>query len=94
MGLLIGVIVGIALTFLAERYGELIPSSAAMGIGMLIPADVLSLFILGGFAQWIWAKTSAAQEEKFRIPLASGFIAGEAIIAVLLSILAWIGISF
>jgi uncharacterized oligopeptide transporter (OPT) family protein len=83
-GLLCGVIAGIVLTLLAEKYGQSIPSPSAIGIGMLIPADVLMPFMLGGLGQFIWSKVSPEQEQRFRIPLASGFIAGEAIIAVLL----------
>ena len=85
-GLLCGVIAGIVLTLLAEKYGQSIPSPSAIGIGMLIPADVLMPFMLGGLGQFIWSKVSPEQEQRLRIPLASGFIAGEAIIAVLLSI--------
>jgi uncharacterized oligopeptide transporter (OPT) family protein len=87
-GLLIGVIAGIVLTLLAEKYGENIPSPAAMGIGMLIPADVLMPFMLGGLAQYIWSKTAPKQEGDYRIPLASGLIAGEALVAVAISIYA------
>ncbi len=94
VGLLVGVIAGIVLTLLTEKYGTAVPSPAAMGIGMLIPADVLMPFVLGGVAQWIWSLRSKTTEDLYRIPLASGFIAGEAIIAVLLSILAAAGINF
>src|SRR3990172_4040279 len=45
VGLALGIGVGIVLALLSERYGQVIPSSAAIGIGMLIPADVLSLFV-------------------------------------------------
>ncbi len=86
IGLLFGVGAGIALTFLAEKFGQNVPSPSAIGIGMLIPADVLMPFMLGGLAQFIWSKTSTKQEDKYRIPLASGLIAGEALIAVALSI--------
>lgn len=86
IGLLCGVLAGIILTLLAEKYGRNIPSPSAIGIGMLIPADVLMPFMLGGLAQFVWSKTSPAQEDRFRIPLASGFIAGEALIAVILSV--------
>ncbi len=93
VGLLIGIIVGIGLTLLAEKYSETIPSPAAMGIGMLIPASVLMTFILGGVGQLIWARTSPKSEDTFRIPLASGLIAGEAILAVVLAILAAVGVN-
>ena len=94
VGLVIGIVVGIGLTLLAEKYSEQTPSPAAIGIGMLIPASVLMTFILGGVGQLIWAKTSAKSEEDFRIPLASGLIAGEAILAVVLALLAAFGVNF
>src|SRR6266540_3966998 len=94
VGLVIGIAVGIGLTLLAEKYKENIPSPAAIGIGMLIPASVLMTFILGGVGQLVWAKTSPKSEEDFRIPLASGLIAGEAILAVVLALFAALGINF
>ena len=94
VGLAIGIVVGIVLTILAEKWETITPSPAAIGIGMLVPASVLMTFILGGFAQLIWAKTSPQSEKDFRIPLASGLIAGEAIMAVVLAILAALGVNF
>ncbi len=93
-GLIIGIVAGIVLTLLAEKYGEKVPSPAAIGIGMLINASVLITFILGGVAQLFWAKTSPKSEEDVRIPLASGLIVGEAILAVVLALLAAFGVNF
>jgi putative OPT family oligopeptide transporter len=94
VGLVIGIGVGIVLTLLAERFKENTPSPAAIGIGMLIPASVLLTFIMGGVAQLIWARTSPKSEDDFRIPLASGLIAGEALLAVILALLAAFGVNF
>ena len=94
VGLLIGIAVGIILTLLAEYVSEKTPSPAAIGIGMLIPAAVLMTFIAGGIGQLIWARTSPTTEEDLRIPLASGLIAGEAILAVVLAVLAALGVNF
>lgn len=94
IGLVIGITVGIILTLLAEKWGDLVPSPSAMGIGMLITAAVLLTFILGGIGQLIWAKVSPQTEKDYRIPLASGLIAGEAIVAVVLAILAATGVKF
>lgn len=94
VGLVIGIVAGIVLTLLAEKYGENVPSPAAIGIGMLIQAAVLITFILGGVAQLIWAKTAPQSEEEVRIPLASGLIVGEAILAVVLALLAAFGVNF
>jgi putative OPT family oligopeptide transporter len=94
VGLAIGIAVGILLTLLAEKWEEKVPSPSAIGIGMLIPASVLMTFILGGVGQFIWSKVSPDTEKDYRIPLASGLIAGEAIIAVVLAILAAAGMNF
>lgn len=94
VGLAVGIAVGILLTLLAEKWGENIPSPSAIGIGMLIPASVLMTFILGGVGQLVWSKVSPKSEEDFRIPLASGLIAGEAILAVVQAILAAFGVNF
>src|SRR4030095_5281912 len=94
VGLLIGIGVGIVLTLLAEKYAEVTPSPSAIGIGMLLPAAVLMTFCLGGLAQLIWAKVSPRSEEDIRIPLASGLIAGEALLAVVQAILAAVGLNF
>ena len=93
VGLAIGIIVGILLTLLAEKFGELVPSPSAIGIAMLLPAAVLMTFVLGGMAQLVWARVSPSTEEKFRIPLASGLIAGEAILAVVQAVLAGVGLN-
>jgi putative OPT family oligopeptide transporter len=94
IGLAIGVAVGIILTLLAERWEDFVPSPSAMGIGMLITPSVIITFVLGGVAQLIWSKVSPKTEEDFRIPLASGLIAGEAILAVVFAILAAAGVNF
>ncbi len=94
VGLAIGIVLGIALTLLAERWAELVPSPSAIGIGMLIPASVLMTFILGGVGQFVWSRVSPKSEEEYRIPLASGLIAGEALLAVVLAILAAAGVNF
>jgi uncharacterized oligopeptide transporter (OPT) family protein len=94
VGLVVGIVVGIILTLLAEYYSEKTPSPAAMGIGMLIPASILMTFIAGGIGQLIWARTSPKSEEELGIPLASGLIAGEAILAVVLAVLAAFGVAF
>jgi uncharacterized oligopeptide transporter (OPT) family protein len=94
VGLMIGIAVGVALTLLAIKFGENVPSPSAMGIGMLLPAAVLLTFILGGVAQLAWSRASKETEDAYRIPLASGLIAGEAILAVVQAVLAAGGFSF
>ena len=44
--------------------------------------------VLGGIVQWLWARQNAEQKETFCIPLASGFIAGEALLVLAFAIIA------
>jgi len=84
--MLIAVVVGIVLTCLEPRYRKWVPSPTAMGIGMLVPGVAVGPMVLGGIVQWFWAKGHAASEEKFSLPLASGFIAGDALVALVIAI--------
>lgn len=88
VGLAIAVVVGIGLAVLGEKYPEWVPSPAAIGIGMLIPASILMTFILGGVSQLAWVRVSRKSEEHLRTPLASGLIAGEATVAVIQAMIA------
>ena len=101
IGLIVAMIIGSAYPYCVLKLGfgpnlsvVSVRSPAAMGIGMLITAAVLLTFILGGVAQLIWAKAHPESEKAYRIPLASGLICGEAIIAVVLAILAASGVNF
>src|SRR5881394_2088826 len=94
IGLTVGVAVGILLTLLSERWEDYVPSPSAMGIGMLITPAVIITFVMGGVAQLIWSRVSPQTEKDYRIPLASGLIAGEAMLAVVFAILAATGVNF
>jgi uncharacterized oligopeptide transporter (OPT) family protein len=63
-----------------------------LGLGILLPfASVLSLFI-GGVGGAIWQARDPASAKRYLIPLASGLIAGEAIVAVVVPVLLWLGL--
>src|SRR5258705_8634356 len=74
VGLAIGIAVGGVLTLVAEKFSEAVPSPAAIGIGMLLPASVFMTFVLGGVGQFGCARGSHKTELDVRIPLASGLI--------------------
>jgi uncharacterized oligopeptide transporter (OPT) family protein len=84
--MLIAVALGIAITCLEPRYGRFLPSPTAVGIGMLIPGQAILPMVAGGLCQWAWSKSSPTTEEKFCLPLSSGFIAGEALVVLVFAI--------
>ena len=92
--LLIGVGVGVLLSVL-ESNGKLrnwVPSPTGIGIGILVPGSAVITMFTGAVVGELWKKVNRAGYEARMVPVAAGFIAGEAIIAVLIPILVSIGI--
>jgi uncharacterized oligopeptide transporter (OPT) family protein len=86
-GFVIGCAVGILLTLTEQRWKKWTPSATGMGIGMLVPGAVVFTMVLGGFLQKLWERFDRERAEKLGTPLASGLIAGEAIVAVVLAVI-------
>ena len=86
--LLVGVAVGVLLTFLESnpKWRRWTPSPAGLGIGMLVPGSAVCSMFLGGVIGELWRMASARNHGQHSTPLASGLIAGEAIIATLIPI--------
>jgi uncharacterized oligopeptide transporter (OPT) family protein len=85
--LLVALGVGLLLT-LAEgtRARRFIPSPTAIGIGMLIPANAVVPMVLGGVAGALWRRANGRSEGVYAVPLASGFITGEALVLLFLAL--------
>ncbi|MSP72254.1 MAG: peptide transporter [Myxococcales bacterium] len=88
----VAVVLGIALTVLEGRFAKFVPSPTGVGIGMLVPGLAVMPMLLGGIAQFIWLKTRPETEGKFNLPLASGFVAGEALVVLVLALGAMFGV--
>lgn len=89
-----GAVVGVVLTVLEQRksWRAFVPSPTGMGIAMLIPFSAVSVIFLGAVADTIWAKLSRESHDRYSIPIASGLIAGEALVAVLIPLLVTAGL--
>ncbi len=91
--LVVGVVLGVAFSLMeATRAKNVAPSATGLGIGMLVPGSAIVTMFLGALCDWYWRRTDRASAEKSIIPLASGFIAGEAIVAVVIPILVALGV--
>jgi len=89
--LVVGALIGIILTVLEYRKVKWVPSPTGVGIGMLVPASVVLVMFLGSVFERIWHRIHPRSNEPYMVPLASGLIAGEAIIAVLIPLLVVLG---
>ncbi len=90
--LVIAAILGVLLAVLEDRKFKWVPSPTGVGIGMLVPAAVIIVMFLGGIVDAIWRRNNPRSNEVYTVPLASGLIAGEAMVAVLIPLLIALGL--
>jgi OPT family oligopeptide transporter len=85
----IGAALGIAITLLEKafpKHRHLIPSPTGLGLAFVIPAwNSISMF-LGALLAWTLEKKRPETAATYTIPVASGFIAGESILGVLVAV--------
>lgn len=90
--LIIGAILGIAIAVAESKGVRGVPSPTGVGIGMMVPAAVIIVMFIGGIVEHVWRRVSPRTYEVYLPPVASGFIAGEALIAVLIPLLVVVGL--
>jgi uncharacterized oligopeptide transporter (OPT) family protein len=92
--LVIGSVLGVVLAVLEMRVKNKnwIPSPTGLGIGMLVPAATIVTMFAGAVLGALWTKRSPRTAGLYLIPLASGLIAGEALVAVLVPLLVALGL--
>jgi len=90
----IGALFGVILTLLEQRpsWRKFVPSPTGMGIGVLIPISAVSTICLGAAADEVWRMARPQAHGRYSIAAASGFIAGEAIVAVIIPLLVTLGV--
>jgi uncharacterized oligopeptide transporter (OPT) family protein len=81
-------VLGVVVTVMenSPRLKKYMPSPAGLGIGVLVSLTVVSTMFLGGLACLVWQRRHKASADVFMLPLASGLIAGEAMVAVFAAI--------
>jgi uncharacterized oligopeptide transporter (OPT) family protein len=85
IGSLMGIALSVAEALVKDK--TWIPSPTGLGIGMLVPGSTIVTMFLGAVAGRVWERTNPRTSNLYLIPLASGFIAGEALVAVLVPLL-------
>jgi uncharacterized oligopeptide transporter (OPT) family protein len=83
----IGGALGILLTLLVRwfpRQAKYIPSPAGLGLAWTFHFFTSLSFLIGSIIAWGWQRRRPAQSEEFLFPVASGVIAGGALMGVLL----------
>jgi len=91
----IGLTLGVALAVIerfAPRSRSVLPSATAVGIGLMMPASIPVSFCVGAVSAAIAQRLKRDAAGRFVIPIASGVIAGESILAVVVA--AWNNLVF
>jgi uncharacterized oligopeptide transporter (OPT) family protein len=94
MSFSVGALIGIVFTLLEQKpaWRKYVPSPTGMGTGVIIPISAVTVMFAGALADWLWQRAKPAQHRQYSIAAASGFIAGEAIVAVIIPILVTLGL--
>ncbi|HHN78972.1 MAG TPA: OPT family oligopeptide transporter, partial [Phycisphaerales bacterium] len=92
MAIVIGGLVGIALpliqAFLPAKHRKWVPSAMGIGLAWVVPWYNALGFAIGAVIAWIWHLMHKKSADKFTIPIASGIVAGEALMAAMVAITA------
>ena len=94
MAMIVAFIVGVAIVIIDRVFPKAkpyTPSPAALGIALTIPAYTSFAMFLGAFIVWILEKKAPKWNDTYTIPIASGCIAGESIMGVILAALMALG---
>lgn len=84
---LLGVALALLEKFAPKRLRAWLPSPSGLGISMVLPAsNCLAMFLGAAFAEWM-RRTRPALAEKTVVPVASGLIAGESLMGILIAFL-------
>jgi uncharacterized oligopeptide transporter (OPT) family protein len=89
-GIVIGGLLGIAMPLiemsLSPRLRKFFPSATGIGLAWVMPFQNSFSFAIGAVIALIWSRLSRRTAEKYNVPIASGMIAGEALMAAVIAI--------
>ncbi len=94
LGLVVGLMLGLILSTIAQLWPERkwTPSAFGLGLGMVIPFSQSTAFVVGALLAILVRRLSPSRAEAYTVPVASGIIAGESLLGVLFGTLAALGL--
>lgn len=91
----VAALVGVVFTVLESRVTRFgwLPSAAGVGFGLILPGTLTVPVAIGGALAWLWRRRAPENFARYRFSAASGFIAGDALVAgVLVPVLVVLGV--
>jgi len=89
IAIIIGAFIGVLLPVLEKLFpkvGPYLPSAMGLGLAWVIPFQNNLSFAIGAAAAWLWARLRPKPAETYTVPIASGMVAGESLVAALIAI--------
>ena len=80
----IAIVLGIIFALIEQnpKIRLFVPSSTGLSLGLLLPFSSVSTIFVGGVLGLLWYAISPRSANVYLVPLASGFIAGEALMGL------------
>jgi uncharacterized oligopeptide transporter (OPT) family protein len=91
-GLALGVALALMEKFAPARLRQFVPSPSGLGIAMVIPGSNAVAMFAGALLAWLLARRVPATAKRFVVPVASGLIAGESLMGVVVALLVVAGV--
>jgi OPT family oligopeptide transporter len=88
--IVIGAALGVLLPLVAQLFpksGPWLPSAMGLGLSWVIPFQNSLSFAIGATLVLVWQKLNRKNADMYNIPIASGLVAGESLVAALMAIL-------
>ncbi|HVP37793.1 MAG TPA: OPT family oligopeptide transporter [Candidatus Saccharimonadales bacterium] len=97
IGALCGGLVGLALPlldhYLPERFRKFVPSAMGLGLAFVIQGfNCISMFV-GAFLALMIEKLNPKAADTYTVPVASGLIAGESLMAIIITVMIAVGVA-
>jgi uncharacterized oligopeptide transporter (OPT) family protein len=88
---IIAAVAGVVLVLIQHFLGwSWLPSATGLGLGLLLSGTLIIPVAVGGIAGWLWQKSHPTSYARLAVTVASGLIAGEALLGgLILPILSW-----
>ena len=93
VAILVGAGVGVLLPLIEkflvpDKYRKFMPSATGLGLSFMLPFYNSLAFTIGAVIAFVWSKADKRSSNLYNVPLASGLVAGESLIAALIAMLA------
>lgn len=84
-GGLLGMVLPIVDRLVPKSVRPYLPSAMGFGLGLVVPFANSFAFAIGAIIAWVWEKLHKKTAEAFVVPIASGMVAGESMMAAILA---------